>query len=102
MNKRFLSVVLFAVAASALVSFLIYRMVAARLSASAQAAAARVVVASRALAMGSLIREGDVKTVAWRGPVPPQAVTETEQAVGRGVVAAIYEGEPVVQTRLAP
>ena len=35
------------------------------------------------------------------GTLPAGAQLKREDVVGRGVVAAIYEGEPVLETRLA-
>jgi pilus assembly protein CpaB len=102
MNKRLLSVVIFAVLVSGAVSFVIYRLVSARLAAGARGPAKTILVAAHPLAMGSLVRDADVKTVDWTGSLPPQTLLRREDAVGRGVVAAIYEDEPMVDSRLAP
>jgi pilus assembly protein CpaB len=102
MNKRFLSLVTFALITSGLVSFLIYRMIVVRITASSQVPPNKVLVAAHNLGIGSLIRYDDLKVADWVGPVPPQAVPKREDAVGRGVVANIFEGEPIVESRLAP
>lgn len=102
MNRRFLTVVAFAVLISGLASLLIYRMIAGRVGAASKPATARVVVATHNLALGALIREADIATADWYGPVPASAVVNKEEAIGRGVVAPIYQNEPVLLTRLAP
>ncbi|MGE5646226.1 MAG: Flp pilus assembly protein CpaB [Acidobacteriota bacterium] len=102
MNKRFASVFVFAVAVAAIASLIFYRMIARVVARAAKPSAARVLVAARTLPLGTLIRDMDVKQAEWTGPIPAQAVTTVEDAVNRGVIAEIYEGEPIVQSRLAP
>ena len=101
MNKRFLSVVLFALIISAAASLLLYRLVATRLTANARPPSTQIVVANRNLEVGALIREPDVKIAEWTGHTPRGAVLRREDVLGRGVVATIYEGEPVLDSRLA-
>jgi pilus assembly protein CpaB len=59
------------------------------------------VVANRNLGNGELIKDGDVKMADWTGPIPPGAIMKPEDAVNRGVVESIYQGEAVVESRLA-
>jgi pilus assembly protein CpaB len=102
MNKRFLSVVIFAGLVAGLASLVIYRLVTARVAANAKAGQTKVLVAAFNLEQGALVRDADLKVVDWAGPAPANAVRKKEDIVGRGVIAAVYEGEPVVETRLAP
>lgn len=102
MNKRFLSVFVFAVIFSGLASLVLYRLLVSRLSSSHPQAGAAVIVAALDLELGTLIREGDLAVETWAGPVPAHAVTKKEDIVGRGVTAEIYRGEPIVESRLAP
>ncbi len=101
MNKRLLSVLVFALVVSAAASFLVYRLLSAQLALSAKAAATRVVVASHNLPNGALIKDADVKMADWGGPVPAGAFTKPEDAIGRGVMEPIYEGEPLLESRVA-
>jgi pilus assembly protein CpaB len=100
-NKRLLSVLAFALVISAVASWVLYRLIVTKLSASAKPAIAQVVVASRNLGIGTLLKDSDVKTVDWNGPEPKGALGANSEAIGRGVVATIYEGEPILETRLA-
>jgi pilus assembly protein CpaB len=100
-NKRLLSVLAFALVISAVASWVLYRLIVTKLSANAKPAIAQVVVASRNLDIGTLLKDTDVKTVDWNGPEPKGALGASSEVIGRGVVATIYEGEPILETRLA-
>ena len=101
MNKRLLSVLVFALAVSSAASFLIYRLISNQLDARAAAPTGKIVVAARDLENGALIKDGDVKVADWTGPIPQGVVSLPEDAIGRGVLQPIFNGEPVVETRLA-
>lgn len=103
MNKRLISVLLFAFVISLGASLLLYRLLVSRITAtSAKPPTTQVVVAARNLEVGTLIKDMDVKVVDWAGSVPPQTILKKEDALGRGAIANIYEGEPVLAIRLAP
>lgn len=102
MNKRFVSVLIFALVVSGVASYLVYRLTASRLAQPAKPATTLVFVASRNLPVGTLIRDPDLKQVEWAGPVPANAILKREDIVGRGVVSNIYQDEPILETRLAP
>jgi pilus assembly protein CpaB len=102
MNKRILSVLAFAVAVSAIATFALYRLISASLVASAKPTTVAMTVAARNLDVGALIKETDLRTVETAGKVPTGAIFDPAHAVGRGVVASIYEGEPILEARLAP
>jgi pilus assembly protein CpaB len=101
MNKRLGVVLLFAAVISAGASFMLYRLLAGQAGASKPAPGVSVIVAAKPLRLGATIREADIKTVQWQGPVPPQATLKKEDAIGRGVVSDILEGEPIAEARLA-
>lgn len=102
MNKRFLSVLVFALVVSGAASYLVYRLTASRLAQPAKPVTTLVFVAGRNLPVGTLIRDPDLRQVEWAGPVPANAVLKREDIVGRGVVSNIYQDEPILETRLAP
>jgi pilus assembly protein CpaB len=101
MNKRFASVLLFAFIVAGGSSLLLYRLISSRMTALASPATSQVLLAARNLEVGTLIRETDLKTGDWMGSAPRGAAVKKEDVAGRGVVANIYEGEPVVESRLA-
>jgi pilus assembly protein CpaB len=102
MNKRFVSVLAFALAVSGVVTLLFYRLIAGRLTEAPKTVTTQVIVAVRTLPVGSLMRDADLRAESWPGAAPLNAVLKKEDIVGRGVVATIYQGEPVIESRMAP
>jgi pilus assembly protein CpaB len=63
---------------------------------------AQVVVAAKALPLGAMLGERDVKTVDWvGGAVPPGYLSTPAEAVGRGLIAGVQENEPILEGKLA-
>ncbi len=101
MSKRLLSVLVFAFIVSAGATFLVYRLVSSRMTVGAKQPTTQVLIAARNLPVGTMLSDLDVKAGSWSGALPANAVMKKEDALGRGVVASIYEGEPILDTRLA-
>ena len=101
MKQRLVFVVLFALVVSGAASAVLYRLISAQLAANKVATNTKVVVATHNLAGGDLIKEVDVKIADWNGPVPPGTLTKTEDALNRGVLEPIYQGEPLVENRVS-
>ena len=85
MNRRFLSVILFALVVSAIASFGLYKAVVSRMTPTMAADRVQLVGAARDLPQGTLLKASDFKMVDWGGPVPSQAIYKQEDAIGRGV-----------------
>ncbi|HEV2198374.1 MAG TPA: Flp pilus assembly protein CpaB [Bryobacteraceae bacterium] len=101
MKQRFLVVVLFALAVSAVASVVLYRLISSQLSSNQAPPTTKLVVAARNLNGGELIKDSDVKVADFVGAPPPGAILKPEDAVNRGVVEQIYQGEVVLESRLA-
>ena len=101
MNRRFLSVLLFAFAVAAGASLMLYRLLARRIEARPAPPVQQVVLAARKLEPGTLVKDPDLKSGPWTGVLPAGALTKKEDILGRGVVTAIVENEPVLDSRLA-
>jgi pilus assembly protein CpaB len=101
MNRRLLTILLCAFCAAAAASFLVYRVVGKEVGARARGKVQTVVVASRDLDIGVLIKAEDLKTREIVGEPQKGAVLKPETAIARGVVSKIYEGEMVQEDRLA-
>lgn len=99
MSQRFLSVLSVALLVAAAASFVLYRLMAQ--PAAASVPSVPVVVAARDLEPGTSIKEGDLKVESRPGVMPAGAVRQTRDLVGRGVSAAIYRNEVVLERRLA-
>ena len=105
MNRRLAHVFLFAVALASLSSFLMYRMLLASSLTSSRKPPPppkKLLVAARDLDVGALITERDVQVISSLAELPPGAIVQASEAIGRGVISAIYKGEPVLPGRLAP
>jgi pilus assembly protein CpaB len=102
MNQRFISVLVFAFVVAGCASLLLYRLTVNHMSTQAAPSTTKAIVAAKNLDLGAVIRDSDVKETAWPGPLPTSAVKKREDVVGRGVTTTIYEGEPLLESRLAP
>jgi pilus assembly protein CpaB len=102
MNRRLVSVFIFALAVALLSSFIVYRLLLASLGrAPVKAASRTAVVAVHDLEVGSLILDGDVHLAACQDCTSPQMFSDPKEIIGRGVIATIYKDEPVLAPRLA-
>ena len=101
MNRRILIIISCALVLSVCASYLVYRAIGDKGNAAKVIKSTPVVVAARDLDAGALIRDTDLKIIAWVGPVPKGATAKTDGIVNRGVTSAIYDGEPITETRLA-
>jgi pilus assembly protein CpaB len=102
MNRRLVSVFAFALLVATLTSFLVYRLILLRLQAPGRALPAnKLVVAAHDLQVGALIHDYDLTETSWSGPIPEHAAHTRRDAIGRGVIATIYQDEPILDHRLA-
>ncbi len=103
MNKRFIGVLLFATIVATVASLLLYRLLMNRpQAAKAAVATTQIVLASRDLEVGTVLKEEDVRLSDWPGSVPTGATMKVQDVVGRGITTTIYSKEPVIESRLAP
>ena len=100
MNKRVQLILLSAFVIAALCSYVVYRVVGTRIAATHRQTT-RVVIAAKDVKLGSVLQDSDLGTVELSGPPPKGAILNRQDAVGRGVISDIYEGEPVLESRLA-
>jgi pilus assembly protein CpaB len=100
MNRRLATVLFFAFVVAALSSYLVYRVIGNRLGA-VQPKSTRVIVAATDIKLGSLLRDVDLTTADFVGSLPKGAILKKEDAIGRVVVSDLYQGEPVIDSRLA-
>jgi pilus assembly protein CpaB len=102
MKKRLIAVLGFALAVSAGAAFVLYQLIASRMTvgASSKPATIKVWVASRDLETGALIQERDVRTQEYLTP-PPGAILKKEDIINRGVTSPIHEDAPFYDASLA-
>jgi len=103
MNKRFVGVLMFAFVVASVASLMLYRLLLNRpQSAKAAQASVQIVLSTRDVEVGTVLKEEDVKLADWPGPMPAGAANKTQDVVGRGVTAPIFAKEPIIESRLAP
>lgn len=102
MNRRLTTILLIAFLVAAGCSFLVYRLVVSRIAAGGPARVTRVVAANTDIRLGSVLRNIDLTTVEIAGSLPKGAILKASDAVGRGVISDLHQGEPILDSRLAP
>jgi pilus assembly protein CpaB len=100
MNRRLLNILLIAFVIAAGCSYIVYRLVGNRLSATRQTTT-HVIAAATDIKLGSVLRDADLTTIEISGTLPKGAILRKEDAIGRGVISNLYLGEPVLESRLA-
>jgi pilus assembly protein CpaB len=101
MYRRLIFVLIFAVVVAGLSSVVLYQVVIASVQKQPAKAGYQLLVAARDLSIGDLIRDTDVKAITWNGEAPASALVKMDAVVGRGTIAPIYAGEPILEGRLA-
>src|SRR3954447_19597983 len=101
MNRRLSTILFLAFVVAAVSSYLVYKVAGNQMRATGQPRTTRILTAARNLEIGTLIKDADLTTADWLGSPPKGALVAKDAAVGRGVVSEIYQGEPVLETRLA-
>ena len=62
-----------------------------------------LIIAARALPMGTVVADGDVRTMEWSGAELPVGFTTSKaDVVGRGLMSPLQENEPILESKLAP
>lgn len=102
MNRRLLTILVVAFVIAGACAFLVYRMVGNRITASKPASTTTIVSAANNIKLGSVLAASDLSTVEIQGTAPKGAILKASDAIGRGVLSEIYQGEPILESRLAP
>jgi len=102
MNRRLLTVLLVSFAIAGACAFLVLKIVGARLTAAKPVVTTRVVAAAADIPLGKVLAASDLTTVEIQGTLPKGAFLKPEDVVNRGVISDLYQGEPILASRLAP
>jgi len=68
---------------------------------ASQQQSTRVVAAAADIKLGTVLAATNLTTIDISGPAPKGAIMKPEQAIGRGVISDLYQGEPILESRLA-
>lgn len=102
MNRRLMTVLLLAFLIAAMCSFGVYRMVGKRAAAVHTVSTTSVIAAASDIKVGTVLAASDLTTIQVVGAAPKGALIKPVDAIGRGVMTALYQGEPIFDSRLAP
>jgi pilus assembly protein CpaB len=102
MNRRLLTILLISFLIAGACAFLVYKSVGTRMTAAKPIVTTRVVAAASDIKLGTVLAATDLTTIQIQGAVPKGALLKPEELVGRGVVSELYQGEPILESRLAP
>ncbi|HEX3893347.1 MAG TPA: Flp pilus assembly protein CpaB [Terracidiphilus sp.] len=102
MNRRLLIILLSAFVIAAISTYIVWRMVGTRLNVAKPQSTTSIVAAAKDLKIGMILAPADLTSMQIVGQVPPGAIIDKKNAIGRGVVANIYSGEAILDNRLAP
>jgi pilus assembly protein CpaB len=101
MNRRLLTILLIAFVIASGCTFLVYRILGHIVVSSKPVATTKVVAAATDIKLGTVLTSSDLTTTEIAGTVPKGAILKPDEAIGRGVIADIYQGEPILDSRLA-
>jgi pilus assembly protein CpaB len=102
MNRRTGKIIFAAFLVACLCTFAVWRIISVRLNSSNFRRGSTIVAASAPIKIGAVLTAADVKTVEIVGELPEGAIQDPKKALGRGVLASLYSGEPILEGRLAP
>lgn len=101
MNRRLVTILLIAFVIAGICAWMVYRIVGIRLTAAKPVATTQIVAAAKDIPLGAVLTAADLTTMSVVGTPPKDAILKPEDAIGRGVVSEIYQGEPVVASRIS-
>jgi pilus assembly protein CpaB len=101
MNRRLLTILLIAFFIAGFSAWLVYRLVGVRLAASRPMATSQVVAAAKDIPLGAVLTKDDLTTITIAGTAPKGTIPKMDEAIGRGVISEIFQGEPILESRLA-
>ncbi|MEI9968335.1 MAG: SAF domain-containing protein [Terracidiphilus sp.] len=101
MNRRLITIFLVAIAIASAACWLVYRIVNVKLSSAKPLSTTQVIAASKDIPLGAVLTTADLTTMTLTGTPPKGALVKQEDAVGRGVITNIPQGEPILDSQLA-
>ncbi|MGA2206835.1 MAG: Flp pilus assembly protein CpaB [Terracidiphilus sp.] len=101
MNRRLTTILFVAMLIAGVCAWLVYRIVSVRIGGAKPVATMRVVAAARDIPLGSVLTAADLATMTLAGTPPKGAIMKPEDAIGRGVITQIAQGEPILDSQLA-
>ncbi|MGA9071550.1 MAG: Flp pilus assembly protein CpaB [Terracidiphilus sp.] len=104
MNRRLLTILFVAFIVAVIFTYIVARVIHNQSQAQRAPATVRVVAAKTDIKLGTILSQDNLTTVEIAGVAPKGAILARDggSALGRGVISDLYEGEPIIDARLAP
>lgn len=103
MNRKVLMIfLLLAFIVSSGATYFVWRKMTGNISAASHRTnTVRIVAAAEHIKVGTVLTAGNLTTIEIAGTLPAGAIRDSKNAVGRGVTTDLYQGEPILESRLA-
>ncbi len=103
MNRRVLAILFVAFLVATVCTLLVVRLVQNQTTATKPSATTHVIAAKSNIKLGSILGDDNLTAIEISGTPPKGAILlkDRKSLVGRGVVSDLYEGEPIIENRLA-
>lgn len=102
MNRRLVAILVVAILIAGGCALLVVHIVGGKLEAAKPMLTTRVIAAASDLKIGTVITPASLTTISIAGGAPKEAILSADDAIGRGVISDIDQGEPIEENRLAP
>ena len=103
MQRRMITILVFASVVGLVASLLVYRVLAHATARGPVAGSEPIVVATANLGLADMVTDAQVKLVAWpKQSIPEGALRTIDAATGRVVRTSLVIGEPLIEAKLAP
>jgi pilus assembly protein CpaB len=101
MNRKIVTILVTALLVASVSAFLVLHLVRITLAAAHRPSGAGVVAAKANVKLGTILSSADLTTIEISGTLPQGAIQDPKNAIGRGVISDLYQGEPILESRLA-
>lgn len=99
MDRRLLTILATALVIASGCAYVVWQKT--RVTGVKAATTTRIVAAAGDIKLGAILQASNLKWIEVVGPTPKGAILKPENAIGRGVLSELYDGEPILETRLA-
>jgi pilus assembly protein CpaB len=101
MNRKSTTVLVMAFLIASVCTFLVWRVLANNIAAAHRASVKKVVAASGNIRLGTVLTAANLTTIEIAGSLPKGTIQDRKDVIGRGVISDLYDGEPILESRLA-